>query len=208
VIGVENMLYMKSTSGADGSYGLTVSFAVGTDPDIAAVNVQNRVAQATAQLPEEVRRSGVTTSKRSAALLQLVSIYSETGEQDALFLSNYTRLNILDRLKRVPGIGEATLLGPRDFAMRVSLDVDRITSLGLAPGDVIAAIRSQNVQAAIGRLGAQPMAIDPGLQLNLVTEGRTVIAAGLAEGERVIVDGVNKVRPGMTVDAAEAAIDG
>jgi len=172
VIGVENMLYMKSTSGADGSYGLTVSFAVGTDPDIAAVNVQNRVAQATAQLPEEVRRSGVTTSKRSAALLQLVSIYSETGEQDALFLSNYTRLNILDRLKRVPGIGEATLLGPRDFAMRVSLDVDRITSLGLAPGDVIAAIRSQNVQAAIGRLGAQPMAIDPGLQLNLVTEGR------------------------------------
>jgi hydrophobic/amphiphilic exporter-1 (mainly G- bacteria), HAE1 family len=172
VIGVEDMLYMKSTSGADGSYTLTVSFAVGTDPDIAAVNVQNRVAQATAQLPEEVRRSGVTTSKRSAALLQLVSIYSETGEQDALFLSNYTRLNILDRLKRVPGIGEATLLGPRDFAMRINLDVDRITSLGLTPGDVVAAIRSQNVQAAIGRLGAQPMTDDPGLQLNLVTEGR------------------------------------
>lgn len=172
VIGVDDMIYMKSTSGADGSYALSVSFAVGTDPDIAAVNVQNRVALAQAQLPEEVRRTGVSVKKRSAALLQAISLVSESGEHDDLFLSNYARLNLLDRLKRVPGVGEAMMFGPRDFSMRVALDVDRLTSLGLTPADVVAAVRSQNVQAAIGRLGAQPMAVNPVLQLTLATEGR------------------------------------
>ena len=172
VIGVDDMIYMKSTSGSDGSYNLSVSFAVGTDPDIAAVNVQNRLALAEPLLPEDVRRNGVSVKKQSSALLMTASFYSESGEHDALFLSNYVRLNILDALKRVPGVGDVTMFGPRDFAMRVELDVDRLTSLGLTPADVIAAIRAQNVQAAIGRLGAQPMAEDPTFQFTLTTIGR------------------------------------
>jgi hydrophobe/amphiphile efflux-1 (HAE1) family protein len=216
VIGVEDMLYMRSTSGADGSYALTISFAVGADPDIAAVNVQNRVALAEAQLPEEVRRTGVSVRKRSAALLQTASLYSETGAQDALFLSNYARLNILDPLKRVPGVGEVVLFGPRDFAMRVELDVDRLTSLELTPADVVAAIRAQNVQAALGRLGAQPMAEDPTVQLTLTTLGRLSEPAEFADiviradpaGGFVRVGDVGEVRLGAANYDTSARIDG
>jgi len=184
VIGVDDMIYMRSTSGSDGSYSLSVSFAVGTDPDIAQVNVQNRVALAQAMLPEEVRRTGVNVKKVSAAILIAANLYSETGEHDALFLSNYARLNILDALKRVPGVGDVTMFGPRDFSMRVELDIDRLTNLDLTPSDVIAAIRSQNVQAAIGRLGAQPMAEDPIFQFTLTTVGRL---SEPAEFENIVV---------------------
>ncbi|MBP7003682.1 efflux RND transporter permease subunit [Amaricoccus sp.] len=184
VIGVDDMIYMRSTSGSDGSYSLSVSFAVGTDPDIAQVNVQNRVALAQAMLPEEVRRTGVNVKKVSAALLIAANLYSDTGQHDALFLSNYARLNILDALKRVPGVGDVTMFGPRDFSMRVELDVDRLTNLDLTPADVIAAIRSQNVQAAIGRLGAQPMAEDPVFQFTLTTVGRL---SEPAEFENIVV---------------------
>ncbi len=216
MIGVDDMLYMKSSSGSDGSYTLTVTFAVGTDPDIAAVNVQNRVAQAEAQLPEDVRRTGVTTAKRSAALLQFISFYSETGEQDALFLSNYVRLNVLDRLKRVPGVGEAAIMGPRDFAMRVNLDVTRLANFGMTPQDVSAAIRAQNVQAAIGRVGAQPMADDPGLQLNLVTEGRLtdpeqfgdIVLRAAADGGFVRLRDVADIELGAANYDTAAALDG
>lgn len=172
VIGVENMLYMKSTSGADGSYSLTITFAVGTDPDIATVNVQNRVSAAVSQLPAEVRASGVNVRKSSNALLQLISIYDENGVYDNLFLSNYATINLVDPLKRVPGIGGVKVIGSRDYSMRVVLNVSRMTALGLTPSDVVAALRAQNVQAAIGRVGAQPLTEDPQFQLNLVTQGR------------------------------------
>lgn len=172
VIGVENMLYMKSTSGADGSYSLTVTFAVGTDPDIATVNVQNRVSAATSQLPSEVTAIGVTVRKSSPAILQIISIYDENEEFDELFLSNYATINLVDSLKRVPGIGDVNVIGARDYSMRITLDVERMTSFGLTPSDVVAALRAQNVQAAIGRVGAQPLADDPVFQLNLVTQGR------------------------------------
>ena len=216
VIGVDNMLYMRSTSGADGSYSLSVSFAVGTDPDIASVNVQNRVALATAQLPEEVRRTGVSVQKQSAALLQMITLYSESGEHDALFLSNYARLNLLDQLKRVPGIGDAMMFGPRDFAMRIELDIDRLTSLELTPADVIAAIQSQNVQAAIGRLGAQPMAEDPVFQFTLITQGRLEDAAEFGniviranpDGSFVRVRDVGIVELGAANYDTTARIDG
>ncbi len=172
VVGVEDMIYMKSTSGADGSYSLTVTFAVGTDPDIATVNVQNRVSAATAQLPSEVNATGVTVRKSSAALLQLIAIYDEEDAFDALFLSNYASINLVDSLKRVPGIGDVSVIGARDYSMRVTLDIDRLTNLSLTPSDVVAALQAQNVQAAIGRVGAQPLTDDPVLQLNLVTQGR------------------------------------
>ncbi|WP_172329246.1 efflux RND transporter permease subunit [Mangrovicoccus sp. HB161399] len=172
VNGVENMLYMKSTSGSDGSYSLAVTFAVGTDPDLNTVNVQNRVSLAESSLPDEVTRSGVSVKKASNGMLLALSVYSPNGTYDDLFLSNYTTINILDAVKRVPGVGDATLFGTRDYSMRISLDVDRLTQLGLTPADVTAAIRAQNTQAAIGRIGAQPMTDDPLFQLNLTTKGR------------------------------------
>ena len=172
VVGVEDMLYMKSTSGADGSYRLTVTFAVGTDPDIATVNVQNRVALATPGLPDEVKSTGVSVRKQSSALLQVIAISSDDPAHDGLFLSNYATINVLDVLKRVPGVGDASLFGALDYSMRIVLDVDRMTSLGVTPGDIVAALREQNVQAAIGRIGAQPMTSDPLFQLNLTTQGR------------------------------------
>ncbi len=216
VIGVDDMIYMKSVSGADGTYALTVSFAVGTDPDLAAVNVQNRVAQAEASLPAEVRQTAVIVNKRSAALLQAISLYSENGAQDALFLSNYARLNLLDPLKRVPGIGDVVLFGARDYAMRVALDVDRMTGLGVNPADVVAAIRAQNVQAAVGRLGAQPMAEDPVLQLNISTEGRladpaefgAIVVRADPDGGFVRIRDVADVELGAANTDSSARVDG
>ncbi len=172
VIGVEDMLYMKSTSGADGSYTLTVTFAVGTDPDIATVNVQNRVTAATAALPSEVKATGVTVRKASNATLQMIAIYDAENKLDALTLSNFATINLVDPLKRIEGIGDVGVIGGRDYAMRVTLDVDRLTALGLTPGDVAQALREQNVQAALGRVGAQPLDADPTFQLNIVTQGR------------------------------------
>ena len=131
VVGVDNMLYMKSTSGNDGSYTLTITFAVGTDPDINTVNVQNRVKLAEAQLPQEVRTQGVNVVKKSSAILQLIAFTSETPEHDQLFLSNYVTINLLDRMKRVKGVGDVSLLTPTDYSMRIWLDPEKIAARGL-----------------------------------------------------------------------------
>jgi hydrophobic/amphiphilic exporter-1 (mainly G- bacteria), HAE1 family len=171
VVGVDKSLYMKSTSGNDGSYTLTVSFQVGTDPDINTVNVQNRVALATPQLPEEVSRQGITVKKKSSAILQVLAVYSPDSRYDTLFLSNYATINILDNIKRVPGVGDAYLFGALDYSMRVWLTTDRLTALGLTPTDVANALKGQNVQAAVGRIGAQPIG-DAQFQLNIQTKGR------------------------------------
>ncbi|HYG89457.1 MAG TPA: multidrug efflux RND transporter permease subunit [Azospirillum sp.] len=176
VNGVSDMLYMKSTSGNDGSYSLTVSFALGTNPDINTVNVQNRVNLAEPQLPEEAKKQGVTVKKKSSALLQVINLYSPKGTYDSLFLSNYATINILDTLARVPGVGDAFLFGALDYSMRVWLRSDRMTSLGLSPNDVVQAIRSQNTQAAVGRIGAQPIGSDQMFQLNIQTKGRLTSA--------------------------------
>ncbi|MEM9557147.1 MAG: multidrug efflux RND transporter permease subunit [Acidobacteriota bacterium] len=170
--GVEDMLYMSSTSTGDGSYELTVTFAVGTDPDLAAVNVQNRVALATPTLPEDVTRQGVAVSKQSSAILLVVSLTSPTGTYDQTFLSNYTSINLLDSLARVPGVGNASIFGPRDYGMRIWLDPDRMASLGVTAGDVAAAVRDQNVQAAAGRVGGPPGNEDQALQMTIRAEGR------------------------------------
>jgi hydrophobic/amphiphilic exporter-1 (mainly G- bacteria), HAE1 family len=182
--GVDNMLYMQSTSSNDGSYSLIVTFALGTDPDINTVNVQNRANLAMAQLPEEVKRQGLTVQKQSNAMLQVVSLYSPNQSYDALFLSNYATINVVDTLARVPGVGQASLFGPLDYSMRIWLDADRLTALSLTPADVIAAIQSQNVQAAVGRIGAQPMTPDQQFQITLQTQGRLT---DTAEFERIVV---------------------
>jgi multidrug efflux pump len=172
VNGVDNMLYMQSVSGSDGSYTLTVTFNLGTDPDINTVNVQNRVSLAEPQLPEEVTRQGLSVKKVSSALLQVIQLSSPNGTYDALYLSNYATINILDELKRINGVGNAQLFGPLDYSMRVWLDPAKLTGLNLTPNDVITAIRSQNVQAAVGRIGAAPISQDQQLQLTISTQGR------------------------------------
>jgi len=172
VVGVDKAIYMKSTSGDDGSYALTVSFELGTDPDINTVNVNNRVQVAMASLPPEVQKQGVTVKKKSSALLGVIAIYSPKHTHDPLFLSNYVTINLLDRIKSTPGVGDATLWGPQDYAMRAWVRTDRLTGLGLTTGDIINAIQSQNVQAAVGRIGARPISNDQQLQLNIQTKGR------------------------------------
>jgi hydrophobe/amphiphile efflux-1 (HAE1) family protein len=172
VVGVDKMIYMKSTSGDDGSYTLTVSFELGTDPDINAVNVNNRVQVALSSLPQDVQRQGVTVKKKSSALLGVIAVYSPKHTHDPLFISNYVTINILDQIKSTPGVGDATLWGPQDYSMRVWVRTDRLTGLGLTTGDIINAIRAQNVQAAVGRIGARPISNDQQLQLNIQTQGR------------------------------------
>ncbi len=170
--GIDNALYYQSASGADGSYSLTVTFALGTDPDIDTVNVQNRAQLATPLLPQEVQRQGLVIRKKSAALLQVVNIYSPKKTRDALFLSNYATINVLDPIGRIRGVGQATLFGPLDYSLRLWLDPDRLTAFNLTPADVIAAVQSQNVQAALGRIGAAPASQNQRIQLNITTEGR------------------------------------
>jgi hydrophobic/amphiphilic exporter-1 (mainly G- bacteria), HAE1 family len=170
--GVDNALYYQSTSGADGSYTLNVTFALGTDPDIDTVNVQNRASLAIPQLPQEVSRQGLSIRKKSAALLQVVQLYSPKGTYDALYLSNYATINVIDTLSRIKGVGQATLFGPLDYSLRVWLDPDKLTALNLTPNDVIAAVQSQNIQAALGRIGAAPVAKAQQFQLTIKTKGR------------------------------------
>ena len=172
--GVSDMRYMKSTSSNDGSYSLTVAFTLGTNPDINTVNVQNRASLATAKLPEEVRRTGLTVAKVSTDLLQVFLFYSPDGSKDQLFLSNFVNLTVLDEIKRVPGVGDASIFGARDYAMRVWIDPERLANFDLSAQDVIQAIQSQNVQAAAGRIGAAPLSEDQRMQLSIVTQGRLV----------------------------------
>ncbi len=172
VNGVDNMIYMRSTAGNDGSYTLTVSFRVGTDPDQNTTNVNNRVQLALAQLPEEVQRQGLSVRKKSSALLQVITLRSTTGTQDPLFISNYATINVMDVLKRVPGVGDAIMFGQRDYAMRIWFRTDRLTALNLVPADIVDAIRAQNQVAPLGRVGAQPASTDTSYQLNIRTTGR------------------------------------
>jgi hydrophobe/amphiphile efflux-1 (HAE1) family protein len=172
VVGVDKMIYMKSVSGDDGSYTLTASFELGTNPDINTVNVNNRVQVALSSLPPDVQRQGVVVKKKSSALLGVIAVYSPQHTHDPLFLSNYVTINLLDQIKSTPGVGDATLWGPQDYAMRAWVRTDRLTGLGLTTGDIINAIQGQNVQAAVGRIGARPISNDQQLQLNIQTKGR------------------------------------
>jgi hydrophobe/amphiphile efflux-1 (HAE1) family protein len=204
VNGVERMIYMKSTSGGDGSYSLTVSFAVGSDPDLNTVNVTNRVNQALALLPPEVQRQGVITKKQSSALLQCIAFFSPKGSRDALFLSNFATITVLDAIKRVPGVGDAALFGPLDYSMRIWLNLDRMSSLDITANDVVKAVQEQNVQAAVGLVGAAPLAGNVDFQLNITTQGRLVdtkqfeniVVRALPDGSLVRVKDIARVELG------------
>jgi HAE1 family hydrophobic/amphiphilic exporter-1 len=170
--GVEDMLYMSSYSTADGSMALTITFEQGTDIDAAQVLVQNRVSIAEARLPDEVRRLGLTTTKSSPNLMMVVHVLSPDDSFDQLYVSNYARARIRDAIVRLDGVGEVILFGEREFAARVWLDPDRMASFGLAAGDVVAAIREQNVQVSGGTLGAPPNNSGASFEVAITTQGR------------------------------------
>jgi multidrug efflux pump len=172
--GVENMLYMSSQATSDGSMILTVTFRLGTNIDTAQVQVQNRVAQALPRLPEDVRRLGVTTVKASPDLLMVVHLTAPDGRYDMVYLRNYATLQVRDVLSRIPGTGDVRLFGAGDYSMRVWLDPDKLASRGLIAGDVVRAIREQNVQVAAGVIGADPAPQGTEYQLNVTTSGRLI----------------------------------
>ena len=174
VNGVEDMLYMSSTSSSDGSYTLTVTFEIGTDLDNAQVLVQNRVSIAESQLPEEVRRQGVTTKKQSTNIILVVSLNSPDNRYDNLFLANYATLRLKDELSRVPGVGDVTVFGTGNYSMRIWLDPEKLKARGLTTQDVMAVIQEQNVQVAAGQIGQPPTGQDEDLafQYTVTTLGR------------------------------------
>jgi HAE1 family hydrophobic/amphiphilic exporter-1 len=172
VNGVENMLYMSSTCSSDGSYALTVTFEIGTDLDEAQVMVQNRVSIAEPQLPEEVRRQGVTVKKQSTNIILVVALTSEENQYDSLFLSNFANLRLRDELSRVPGVGDVTIFGGSNYSMRVWLDPEKIKSRNLTTQDVMAAIQEQNVQVAAGQVGQPPTPNDQNFQYIVTALGR------------------------------------
>ena len=172
VNGVEDMIYMSSKSSDDGKMELTVTFEVGTDIDMATVLVQNRVSIAEPQLPEEVRRQGITVKKQSTNITLLVNLVSPDGSHDELYLSNYINLNIKDVLSRVPGVGEIVVFGAKDFGMRIWLDPNRLAARSLTTNDIVAALQDQNVQVAAGQIGAEPAPKGQNFQYTVNTQGR------------------------------------
>ena len=169
--GVENMLYMTSVNSGDGTLMVTVTFAVGSDPDLAAINVNNRVQAAVPRLPEEVRRQGVVVRKASMNFLQIIGITSPDGSMSALDLSSYTSLNIIDEIRRIPGIGDVQMWG-QEYAIRIWMQPDKLAQLGLAPSDVAAAVRQQNSQFAAGRVGVEPIDMNVDFTYAVTAQGR------------------------------------
>lgn len=172
VVGVENMLYMSSQATNDGTYNLTVTFALGTDLNMAQVLVQNRVAIAMPQLPDVVKATGVTTKKKSPAILLVVNMISPTGQYNQLYLSNYATIYVRDELSRLAGVGDVTYLGQQDYSMRVWLDPEKLTARNMTAGDVVAAVKEQNVQVAAGQIGQQPVPKGLDFQYTMSTLGR------------------------------------
>src|SRR5687767_11872651 len=182
--GVENMLYMSSKSTNDGQVYIDVTFKPGTDLNMAQVLVQNRVAVAEAKLPEEVKRQGVTTKKKSPSILMCVNLISDkvkdpdTGVEDYkfkdLYLSNYATLNVKDQLARIPGVGDVSFLGPRDYSMRIWLDPEKAAALGLTTGEIVGKLREQNRQVPAGRVGQPPVPLGQDFQYPLSTPSRLV----------------------------------
>ncbi|WIY24644.1 efflux RND transporter permease subunit [Parasedimentitalea psychrophila] len=172
VNGVDDMIYMSSSSSDTGSYSLSVTFEVGTDPDIASVNVQNRVAQAMSGLPTEVTSSGVVTQKSSTNMLLVATLTSPDGTYDDLFLSNYAEINIKDALSRVAGVGKADILNRLSYSMRIWMNPEKMAALGITPGDLINSVKEQNLEVSAGQIGAPPIPGDQTFQYTIKSKGR------------------------------------
>ena len=197
--GVDHMLYMESTSSDEGTYRLSITFAAGTDADLAAIDVQNRVAQALAQLPAEVQQNGVQVRKRASNLLMGVSLYSPLGTLSPLFVSNYASTQVREALARLPGVGEVQMFGARDYSMRIWLRPDRMNALNITTDDVAQALREQNVQGAAGQVGAPP--VFNGQQQTLTINGLGRLNEAASFGEIILRRGAQ----GQLVRLADVA---
>jgi hydrophobe/amphiphile efflux-1 (HAE1) family protein len=216
VVGVDKMLYMKSTNANDGTYNLTVSFALGTNPDIDTVNVNNRVQTALAQLPAEVQQEGLKVQKASSAVLEFVNFFSKSGRQDTLFITNYVTISVLDEISRIPGVGQAQLFSQQLYSMRIWFDGQRLTNLNVSPSDVIAAINAQSTVAPVGRVGARPASNQVQFQFNVQTQGRLTTAKEFGDiviranpdGSLLRVRDVARVELGAQNVDSESRLDG
>src|SRR5271169_5885061 len=216
VVGVDKMIYMSSTSGNDGSYNLTVSFVLGSDPDINTNAVNNRVQTALAQLPPEVQLEGLTIQKKSSAVLQFIVLYSENGKRDPLFITNYAIINLLDVLSRTQGVGQAHIFGALNYSMRIWFDTQRLDNLSLTPADVISAIQAQNVEAPVGRIGARPIGKNQQFQLNVQTQGRlttpeqfgNIVLRANPDGSFLHVRDVARIELGAQNEDVEGRVNG
>jgi HAE1 family hydrophobic/amphiphilic exporter-1 len=218
VNGVDRMLYMESTSASDGTYNLTVTFAIGTDPDIDQVLVQNRVQLALASLPQPVQSQGVNVQKKNTAILQIVTLDSPTGQYDSLFMSNYATINLTNVLARLPGVGSVRVFGAGTYSMRVWMDPQKLYSFGLEPKDVIEAIRQQSQNVAAGQVGMPPAPSDTQFQYTVDIQSRLndpsqfgdiVVRDQTAQGGRLIyVRDVARIELGSQTYAQDFKLNG
>jgi multidrug efflux pump len=213
--GVEDMLYMNSTSNSDGTLTLTITFRLGADLDLAQVQVQNRVSQALPRLPDDVRRFGVTTRKTSPDLTMVVHLYSPNNRYDETYLRNYALLQVKDTLARLPGMGDVQLFGSGDYSMRIWLDPEKVAARGLAASDIVRALREQNVQVAAGTLGQQPSPREAQFQLSITAQGRLttehefgeVIVKTSPDGAQVRLKDLARIELGANSYALRSLID-
>ncbi|MDF0604508.1 multidrug efflux RND transporter permease subunit [Neisseriaceae bacterium TC5R-5] len=202
--GVDDMLYIQSNSSSNGTLSVNITFKIGTDPDQATINVNNRVQSVLSQLPQEVQRQGVTASKQSASILQVISLYSPDKSLDTLFISNYALLNVLDELKRVPGVGNVVNFAGQDYSMRVWLRPDRLAQFKITPSDIATAINEQNSQFAAGKIGAEPLNDKLDFTYTVTTQGRlsepeefeNIILRSNPDGSAVLLKDVARVELG------------
>ncbi len=189
VNGVEGMIYMNSVSANDGSMKLTVTFETGTDLDMANVLVQNRVAKAIPQLPQEVQRLGVKTQKKSTDPNLYIAFYSDNGEYDDIYLANFVTLRVKDEIARSPGVSEVQIYGAGDYSMRIWMDPDKMKTRNVSADDIVAAVRAQNLQVAAGQIGEPPVPKGQAFQMTMNVKGRLLDAEEF--GKIVIRTGEN-----------------
>jgi len=216
VNGVRNMLYMNSKSANDGSYSLNITFDIGTDQDLAAVDVQNRLSIAQRQLPTDVTRAGVSVFKRQPQVLMITALRASDPRYDYLFLSNYATLNVYDALARIPGVGQVVVLGARDYGMRVWLDPDRMARLGITTQDINAALTEQNVVAPAGAIGAEPIPKGQQKQYSVRVQGRlsnpaeyeNIVLRSRSDGSVVHLKDVARIELGATDYGRSSLLNG
>ena len=212
--GVENMIYMSSASDDNGSYTLTVTFDIGTNPDIAQVKVQNRLQQVNSELPEEVIKEGLDISSENADMLGMIVLRSPNKTFSDLYLSNYAYTNIKNQLSRLYGVGQVQIFGPK-YSMRIWLDIDKITALGLSSSDIINAVREQNIQAAVGSIGSAPSSKDTNIVLSLTARGlldsvdefSNIVVATSDDGGTVFLKDVAKIELGQDTYSLSSKFD-
>src|SRR4051794_39114724 len=214
--GVEGMLYMTSSSTNSGFASITVTFDITRDQDLAQVDVQNRVNQALGRMPADVRTTGITVQKQSTGFIAAVGVYSEHGEYDSLFMSNYLDVFVKDALKRIPGVGDVTIFGERKYSMRLWMDPDRMAARQITANDVVSALRQQNVQVAAGSLGQSPAPSGQMYQLSVRAVGRlrepaefeNIIVKAGENGALVRVKDIGRAELGAETYSAELRFQG